>query len=254
MRSLYITFFFSILFISCRQKNCNPTDYHSINWEIIDSTTSYFICSNSDTILNPRDFINIEYLGNLQKDENLVIQRETDIAYFALFKNVKFGRVNINDTSLPKDIRFVLNRLTKNGEATIKYDWGNNQFLPPDRIITVFFKNNVDSIAAGKWIDGIKRKPFVDSAIYLSKDAALSKWSNEEDSNFISFLGYNPLPTSVDFFIKANRFDTAFIHGLKEELMKSAVVSDIRYRGPIAENLKEFNKWLSTSFLIRVKS
>jgi hypothetical protein len=226
-----------------------------VNWKAIDSTTSFYICTNSDTKLIGNDFIEIEYLGILQTDDNVVIQREADNAIFSLFTNIKFGRFKISDTTLSKDIRFVITLLTQKSVATLKYNLGNIKPLEPDRKITVYFKSNIDSTKATKWINEIKAKPFVDSTYYLSKEAALRNWSKDVDSTWQSFLKDNPLPTSVDIYIKRSFFDTIFVRNLKEEFMKSNVVSEVTYSSvTTTESLNGLNQMLTNTYLIRLKA
>ncbi len=226
-----------------------------MNWKVIDSTTSFYICSNSDTKLIGNDSIEIEYLGTLQKDDNIVVQREADKVIFSVFTNTKLGRFKFSDTTLSKDIYFVTNQLTKNSEAIIKYNLGNIKPPEPDRIITVYFKNNTDSINATKWINEFKINPFVDSTYYLSNEAALRNWSRDVDSTWQSFVKDNPLPTSVDIFIKQSFYNTNFIRNLKAEIMKSNVVSDVTYISEMTtESLKQFNQILTNKYLIRIKA
>jgi hypothetical protein len=252
---LYIAVYFILCFTSCGQKNCKPTDYHSIRWQSIDSITSFYLCSNSDTKLNSNDFVEIEYLGTLQKDDNILVQKEGDKAILLLLTNSNFGRFKLSDTTLSKNIRYVIDQLTTKSEATIKICLGNFKLIEFDKKITVYFKNNIDSTTAIKWINEIKTKPYVDSTYYISKDAALESFSKDlTDSTWLTFLKNNPLPTSVDIFIKPSYFDTIFIRKLKDELMKSNPVSDIVFSNNTAqENLNEFTQMLTNTYLIRIR-
>jgi hypothetical protein len=254
-RLLYIPVYLTLCFTSCEQKNCKPTDYHSISWQAIDSITSFYLCSNSNTKLTSKDFIEIEYLGTLQKDENILVQKEADKAILSLLTNSQFGRFKFSDTTLAKNIRYVFDQLTTKSEATIKINLGNIQPIEFNKKITVYFKPNIDSTTATKWINEIKTKPFVDSTYYISKDAALKSWTKDlNDSTWVKFLDNNPLPTSVDIFIRPTYFDTIFIRILKEELMKSNPVSDVVYSNiMVQENLNEFTQMLTNTYLIRVR-
>ena len=251
---LSILIYLHLYCTSWGQNNCKP-DYHAINWQPVDSITSFYLCSGSDTQLTSTDFVDIEYLGVLQKDENLIIQKDTDKAILSILTNAKFGRFNVNDTTLPKGIRFVLHQLMKKSKATIKYNLGKKKPFEPAEKIAVYFKDNIDSVAAAKWINGIKTKSFVDSTYYLSKDAALRNWSKDQgDSSWMAILKNNPLPSSVDIYIKARYYNAAFIRSLKEEFLKSTIVSDVAYSNVlIEENVKAFNEMLTNTYLIRIK-
>ena len=252
---LSIPVYVTLCLTSCEQNNCKPTDYHSINWQPVDSTTSFYLYSNSDTKLISTDLVDIEYLGTLQKDENLIIQKENDKQMLSLLTNAKFGQFRFSDSTLPKEIRYVLNQLTKKSVATIKINLANIKPIEFDKKITVYFRNGIDSTEATKWINEIKIKPFVDSTYYLSRDAALKSFTKDlNDSTWFTLLKNNPLPTSVDIFIKPIYFDTIFIRKLKEDLMKSKSVSDVVYANNLAqENLKEVNQMLTSIYLIRVR-
>lgn len=240
-------------FTACGQKNCRVIDYHSINWQVIDSTTSYFVCSNSDIKLNSSNLFEIQYLGALQKEDNIVIQKEIDKEIISMFTNVRFGVFNYNDTTLSKTIRETLAYLTKNSDILIKYNLGNLTQIEPNRKLTVYFKTEIDSTTVTKWVNNIKTRPYIDSTFYLSKDAALRNWS-KEDSTWQVFLAENPMPSSVDLFIKPSFYDTVFIKALKTELMKSSVVSDVVFSNFYEEHLKELNEFLSKTYLIKIKS
>ena len=252
---LSIPVYLTLCFTSCGQKNCSPTDYNSIDWQPIDSTTSFYLCSNSDTKLTSADLVDIEYLGTLQKGDKIIIQKEDDKAFLSLFLNAKFGQVKFGDTTLPKDILYVINQLTKKSEATLKFSFGNIRPVLFDKKVTVYFKSGTDSTTATKFVNEIKVKPYVDSTYYLSNDAATAGFTKDlNDSTWLKFLDANPIPASVEIFIKQSYFDTIFIRKLGEELMKSNIVSEVQQPNNLAkENLKVLNQIFTNTYLVRVR-
>jgi len=62
-------------------------------------------------------------------------------------------------------------------------------------------------------------------------------------------LNDNPLPSSVDIFIKPGHLDSTLILNLKKELMKLNAVSDVVY--PHRLMREDFE---AMAFLIRIKS
>lgn len=250
---LFITLYLTLALTSCGQKNCDQLNYQSINWQEIDSKTSFYICSNSEKKPDTKGLIEIQYLGILENGDNTVKYLEADKEMFALFSNIPLGQFNISDTTLPINIRCVLNQLTRKSEATVKYNMGNIKPNKPEKRIIVYFKKNIDSITAATWITNLNTRPYVDSTYYLSKDAALSNWS-KEDTTWKSLLIENPLPSSVDVFIKPDFVDSSFIRKLKDELRESILVSEITNSSSLSENdLKEINDFLMNPYLIRIK-
>lgn len=249
-----ISLYFIFCLASCKQRNCTITDYHSIDWQTIDSTTSFYICPNTAPPLAATDFVEIEYSGTLQTGDNLIVKKEADTGVLSLLTNAKFGSFRFNDTTLPKYLRHVIGLLTKKSAATIRIKFGNIAPIEFDKKITVYFKDNIDSSAAAKWINEIKQKPFVDSTYYISKETALKNWNKEAGDDWQSILEVNPLPTSVEIFIKPSFFEKGFIKNLKEDLMKSTSVSQVVYANILGEgDLTEFNRLLSQTYLLRVK-
>ena len=251
---LSIPFYFILCFTSCGQKNCKSPDYRSIKWQVIDSNTSFFICSNSKIKLLAKGSVQIEYLGTLEKGGNTVTRQNFDELFLSTLLNEQFGRFKYSDTTLPKDIRFVIKQLTQEAVATIKYSFENIKPVEPQRQIIVYFKENIDSTKASKWIAAFKTKPFVDSTYYLSKKVAARHFSAAGDSTWRSFLKDNPMPTSVDIFVKRDLFNVSSLPELKVEIMKSEIVSDVSFSGmKTDEDSKAFNQMLGKTYLISVK-
>ncbi len=254
---LFLQLYLVIVFTACGQKNCEELNYQSIKWQEIDSKTSFYICSKSETKVVSVNLVDIQYLGIFEDGNNALKYTETDKAMFSLFANIPLGRFTVSDTTLPANIRYVLNQLTKKSEATLKYNLGNIQPNKPEQKLIIYFKDDVDSTTATKWINNLKAKSFVDSTDYLSKDAALRNWSAQDTSynSYKSLLKDNPLPSSVDVFIKPDFVDTSFIRRLKDELRESRLVSEISNSNTLSEDdLKEVNQIFSKPYLIRIKS
>jgi cell division transport system permease protein len=60
-------------------------------------------------------------------------------------------------------------------------------------------KKQIDTL-----LQSITASPFVKSAEYISKEKAIEKWTEQNDSSWKKFLANNPLPESIDFYVKAN--------------------------------------------------
>ena len=251
---LYISVYLIFCLTSCGQNSCDISDLKNKIWQEIDSTTSYHLCSNSTTKIDSKDSIEIEYLGTLIKGENILIQNEQEEAVFLMFKKIQLGKFNCNDTSINKDIRFLIEKLTKNSNALIKIKL--NDFTPNeiDKRITVYFKNNSDSIKEICWINEIKAKPFVDSVNYVSKSEALKNFTQDlNDGTWLNFMKDNPLPTSVEIFINPNYYNTTFVKKLKIEFEQLNFVNEAIYSNLISEQItSRISEILSKEYFIRV--
>ena len=84
-------------------------------------------------------------------------------------------------------------------------------------------KKQIDSLTA--YISSI---PYVNRVEHVTKEMALQKWNNENDSTWKKFLNNNPLPESIDFYVKAD-------HVEKDSLNLLAVNLQTAYPGLISE-------------------
>lgn len=252
---LLITFFLAVCLACCRNKNCEIEDYGAIQWQMIDSATSFYLCSTSDVKLTEQDYVEVECLGQLQNETDVVALTEADKEMLAMLTGAGSGRFKITDTNLLRDTRPIIPALTKNSTALIKYDLKKMERLVPQRKITVYFNSGIDSAGATKWISEIKTRPYIDSIIYFSKDAALRKWGQGADSSWKAILEENPLPSSVEIFIRKEFFTTDFIEHLKPELMRTGMISEVTYPGgTIMEGLNKFKEMLNNIYLVRLKT
>jgi hypothetical protein len=251
-RLLAISFFFSFCVVSCGQRNCITANYLSTNWSAIDSTKSFFICSNSSKAITNKSFIDIEYLGTLKPDENIVLQKDAEKKLFSLFTNLVFGRFSAVDKTLPSEINYVLKKMTENSTAIMKYDFASIKPFKAERKLAIYFKDNIDSAEAAIWVNKIRSEPFIDSTRYISKEEA-SKILSEDISDWQSVISENPIPSSVNLFIKESSYDSSFIVTLKNRLLRDNAISDVIYSDLISkEMLQELNLMLTKKYLVKL--
>src|SRR3954471_5290280 len=77
-----------------------------------------------------------------------------------------------------------------------------------------YFKENIqvhtylNRDASRKQIDSlvnyISSIPYANRVEYVDKEKAIQRWNTENDTTWKKFLNNNPLPESIDFYVKAN--------------------------------------------------
>jgi len=72
-------------------------------------------------------------------------------------------------------------------------------------------------------------KPYVKSTEYVSKDAAAVKMKNELGEDFISFLGDNPLPPSIDVYLYAVFTSPDSVAKIEKYVREYPFVKEVRY-------------------------
>ena len=103
-------------------------------------------------------------------------------------------------------------------------------------------------------------KPYIKSTRYVSKDEAASKMKEELGEDFISFLGDNPLPPSIDVYLYAGYTSPDSVAKIEKYVHQYPFVKEVYYQESllflINENVRKISLFLlvisSFLFLIAV--
>jgi len=105
-------------------------------------------------------------------------------------------------------------------------------------------KNKIDSLK-----DYISALPFAKNTEYVTKEMAMEKWNADNDTTWKKFLDENPLPESIDFYIRADYVQKDSLDNLSVDLIS-------RYPGLIkefqfpTETITQVSKFVKTAAYI----
>jgi len=92
----------------------------------------------------------------------------------------------------------------------------------------------------------LDRKEFVKSTQYITKEKAAKLLTEELGEDFIGFLGYNPLLSSIDVRIKAKYANSQEMAKIKEQLLKeNSNIKEINYEESLVKAINENVKKIS---------
>ena len=94
----------------------------------------------------------------------------------------------------------------------------------------------VDIIRLQKNLDA---KDYVKSTDYITREEAASETADELGEDFIEFLGYNPLPASIDVKFYADYANPDSIAAIEKELQKFEEVDEIMYHESLIHLVNE---------------
>ena len=104
---------------------------------------------------------------------------------------------------------------------------------------TVFLNedvNEADVIQLQKTLDA---RAYVKSTEYITKDKAAKDLQKDLGEDFINFLGYNPLPASIDVRLKADFANSDSLTVLESELVKNKNVKEVSYQKSLVSMVNE---------------
>ena len=108
-------------------------------------------------------------------------------------------------------------------------------------------KKQVDSLQ-----NYISSLPYVKSSEYVTKENAIQKWNAENDSSWKKFISNNPLPESIDFFVKADYMDKDSLNVLSNflETNFTGTVSEFQYPKETVGYVSSYTKYIAAGILV----
>ena len=94
----------------------------------------------------------------------------------------------------------------------------------------------VDVLALQKQLDV---HPFVLKSQYVSKELAARNLQKDLGEEFVEFLGYNPLLSSIDIYMKAEHANNASIQKFTNELTKNPLVKEVIYQKSLIDMVNQ---------------
>ncbi len=135
---------------------------------------------------------------------------------------------------------FFLN-LRKTGDY-VKENIQVHAWLNPDAS-----KKNIDSLK-----NYVASLPFVKNAEYVTKEMAMEQWNKDNDTTWKKFLDENPLPESIDFYIKANYVQKDSLDALSVNLISRypGLIKEFQFPTETITQVSKFVKTAAYIFLV----
>jgi cell division transport system permease protein len=91
----------------------------------------------------------------------------------------------------------------------------------------------------------IEAHNYVKSTQYISKELAARNLTQDLGEDFIKFLGYNPLLSSIDVYMKADYANNQSIDILSKQLQKNPLINEVRYQKSLVDMINQNIKTIS---------
>jgi len=93
----------------------------------------------------------------------------------------------------------------------------------------------------------LSANPAIKNTQYVNKEMAARSLTNDLGEDFVNFLGYNPLLSTVDVYLNADYANNKSIDALKASIAKNPVVKEVIYQSSLIDMM---NKNINTIGLI----
>jgi cell division transport system permease protein len=125
-----------------------------------------------------------------------------------------------------------------------------------------YFKENIqvqcflNRDASTNKIDSVKNYisalPYIKAAEYVTKEMAAQKYETDNDSTWRQFISSNPLPESIDFYVKASNVQSDSLRLISSTIESAfpGVISEYKFPDEIVSKVGDFAKYLFIGFLV----
>jgi len=105
--------------------------------------------------------------------------------------------------------------------------------------LQVFLKETVSDSTALAFEAELNEKNFTRQTVFVNKKMAADKLQEELGEDFVDFLGFNPLSSSIDVFMKAEYASPARVEQLARNLRSHYLVEEVVYSPDLVAQLNQ---------------
>lgn len=124
-----------------------------------------------------------------------------------------------------------------------------SDYVKENIYLTVIFKETAPEKQVLELQKEIEQMQGVKSSEYISKTKAAESLKAELGEDFMGFLGYNPLPSSMEIHVKAAYASADSIAGMEKQLMQHEEVNEVMYQKSLIESVNSNIRTISLVLL-----
>jgi cell division transport system permease protein len=115
---------------------------------------------------------------------------------------------------------------------------------------SVILHDDIRDVEANFLRKTLDASPYVRTTEYISKEVAAKELQEELGEDFIGFLGYNPLSSSIEVRLRANYANPDSIRKIEDELMAQRPVKEVFYQKSLVNLVNENVSRISAILLL----
>ena len=103
--------------------------------------------------------------------------------------------------------------------------------------ITLLLREDVNDDMVLSFRQRLDQTGYVKASHYVTREEAARELSRELGEDFLQFLGYNPLPPSIDIQLNAAYANTDSIAKIEQKLLANHIVKDVAYQKSLIDEV-----------------
>jgi cell division transport system permease protein len=115
---------------------------------------------------------------------------------------------------------------------------------------TVYMNKNVKEAEIVQLQKELDAMDYVRSTEYISEEKAAETFQEELGEDFVKFIGYNPLHTSIEVHLKAQYAEDFYFDQMVNMLAKNRIVKEVAYQQSLVQQINDNIKKISAVLLV----
>ena len=105
--------------------------------------------------------------------------------------------------------------------------------------LSIFFENEADENETKKIFADIQKREYVKEAIYISKEDGAEEMKQILGEDFLSMFEINPIPISIDLFLKAEYLEKDSLRIIEQQLLGLKPIQEVTYQDSLVKLINE---------------
>jgi len=114
--------------------------------------------------------------------------------------------------------------------------------------LTIFLNDNAKNKDVEILQAELKKADYTKSVVYISKNEAAKKYSEDIGEDFLEFLGENPLKNAIDVSLKSDFVTPEKMAEIEKNLLIRSIVAEVSYDKPLidllSKNINRLSFWM----------
>lgn len=124
-----------------------------------------------------------------------------------------------------------------------------SNYVKENIVLNVIINEGTKEVEVLQLQKQIEANNYVKSTQYISKELAARNLTQDLGEDFIKFLGYNPLLSSIDVYMKADYANNQSIDILSKQLQKNKMINEVRYQKSLVDMINQNIRTISLVIL-----
>lgn len=112
-----------------------------------------------------------------------------------------------------------------------------SEYVRENISVSVMLEDSAEDELVLNYMKRLEKTSYVKHAEFITREQAAKELSNELGEDFVQFLGYNPLPASIDLQLRSGYANTDSIARIEKQLLSSNLVKEVVYQKSLIDQV-----------------